>query len=173
MAPTSADVDALLRSARRQRAWQPGPATRGVDLRGAALEELLHHRPPFLLIDAITAFDSEQAAIEGRAWIDPANPVLRGHFPDRPVYPGALLMEMIAEVMGCYHPLTTGHRAEMAFATACRGFFLRPVLPGDEIVILARRIGEHDGLVTRAVGQILRGGDVCAGTYIEACHVGP
>ena len=166
-------LENTLRHARREPLWQPGPATRAVDLRGDALERLVPHRPPFLLIDAITAYDLDQGAIAGRRRIDPADPVLVGHFPGNPVYPGVLLQEAMAQVLACLGPLLVGGGAENVFATSSRAVFLQPVFPNDELVLLAVRIGTHDGLYSRGVGQVLRDGQVCAAAILEGCHVGP
>jgi 3-hydroxyacyl-[acyl-carrier-protein] dehydratase len=165
------DVESTLRRARKEVLWVPGPGTARLDVRGEGLTRLLAHRPPFLLIDAITALDPQEEALEAAAWIDPEDAVLKGHFPGRPTWPGALLVEMLAEVAGCLRPLESGEPPLSAFATSYRGVFLRPVLPGDTLRLLVVRVGSYDGVYERAVGQVLRGDEICALAYIEACHV--
>lgn len=165
-----ADVETTLRRGRREPLWIPGPDTRDLEIAGPDLERILRHRKPALSLGAVTAIDLVQQAIAGRAWIDPADPILRGHFPDEPVYPGALQLEMLAQLVACYRPIEEGTGADRGFGTQFRGLFLKPVRPGDELSLLAMRIGTFDGLYSRAVGQILRGSDICALGVIEAIH---
>ena len=171
MTPDSLDL--RLRRARREPLWQPGPATRAVGFQGEALERLVRHRPPFLLVDAITAYDLDQGAIAGRRRVDPADPVLAGHFPGNPVYPGVLLLEAMAQVLAALGPLLVDGPAEDVFAASCRAVFLQAVYPGDALVLLAVRIGAHDGLYSRGIAQVLRGDQICAAAILEGCHVGP
>jgi 3-hydroxyacyl-[acyl-carrier-protein] dehydratase len=159
----AATIDGELRRARSARLWD---ATRAVDLRGEALHALLPHRPPFLLLDAVTAVDLARGAIAGERVVDAADPVFAGHFPGDPVYPGVLLVEAMAQLLACLGTLDAG-LARRAFASQCRATFLRPVRPGDALTVLAMRAGEPDELVERGLGQILRGDDVCAVAYVE------
>jgi 3-hydroxyacyl-[acyl-carrier-protein] dehydratase len=171
MATNLADLEHTLRRARREPLWAPGPDTRDLDVRGAGLESLIRHRPPFLLLHGITAIDTQQETLAGRARIDPADPVLRGHFPGEPIYPGALLMEMLAQLMACYRPLAVQVPPERAFGTNFRGVFLRPVVPDDELELLGMQVGTFDGLYSRGVGQVRRGDEICALAVIEAVLV--
>lgn len=165
------DPDLVLRRARRERLWRPGPDTRALDLRGPALEALLPHRAPMLLLDAITAIDIPRGAIAGSRWINPADPVLAGHFPGEPIYPGVLLVEAMGQLASCFRPIEIQGSPQRTFATGCRAVFLRPIYPGDELVVLGLRIGAYDGLYERGVGQILRGDQICAAALVEGCHV--
>ena len=160
-----------LRRARRERLWTAGPGTASLDLRGEALHRLLRHRAPFLLIDAISALDAEPGALAGRRRLDPADPVFVGHFPEHPVYPGVLLIEAMAQLGAALRPLETGGPCETTVATGCRAVFRKPVHPGEELEILAQRVGAHDGLYHRGIAQILRDGEVCAAAIVEGCYV--
>lgn len=163
-------LDQTLRRARRERLWQPGPATRSVDLRDEALRALLRHRPPFLLLDAVTALDPEVRGITGQRRIDEADPVFAGHFPGRPVYPGALQVEMLAQLAACYRPALLGLPPEPLMVTGMRATFFQPVLPGDELTLVGLQVGEHDGLFERGVGQVWRGDTLCAIALVEGVH---
>src|SRR5919199_1735671 len=59
----------LVRHARKRPLWAPGGTTRPVALGRRDVERILPHRDPFLFVDAITAVDLDQAALQGRRTI--------------------------------------------------------------------------------------------------------
>ncbi len=62
----------------------------------ADIKAVVPHRPPFLLLDNIIDYAPDEFAIASR-YIDPADPVFTGHFPDFAVYPGVLMIEIMAQ----------------------------------------------------------------------------
>lgn len=60
------------------------------------VEDRIPHRPPFLLVDDIIAFEKD-VTCTARRHVDPADPVFGGHFPGNPVYPGVLILEHMAQ----------------------------------------------------------------------------
>ena len=106
--------------------------------------QLLPHRYPFLLIDKMIEMDGEQSGI-GIKNITMNEPFFQGHFPSRPIMPGVLLVEAMAQTAGA---LVLEHYAEPAgklvFFTSIDGAkFRRPVGPGDtvhfHVKLLAKR----------------------------------
>jgi len=67
------------------------------------ITRILPHREPVLLVDRLTGISFEEEAIAGSRFISPADPVFAGHFPDFPVYPGTLEVEMIGQLGLCLH----------------------------------------------------------------------
>ncbi|MBI4700269.1 MAG: beta-hydroxyacyl-ACP dehydratase [Deltaproteobacteria bacterium] len=170
----------IIKRARRRPLFQPGPSTRPVDIGRAQIEQMLPHRDPMLLVDRISQVDLEQRAMRAHRRILPEDPVLRGHFPGHPVYPGCLLVEAIGQASLCLHHLLEAGRthvlgedrpAPVRLLRISQGLFLAEALPGDELVLLCRRL-EADGFTAVCAGQALRGETICAVALMEVYLVG-
>ncbi|MEL6688458.1 MAG: 3-hydroxyacyl-[acyl-carrier-protein] dehydratase FabZ, partial [Pseudomonadota bacterium] len=59
------------------------------------VSQLLPHDAPALLVDRVLSFDGER--VHAQVHISPDWDVFRGHFPDRPILPGVLMIEMVAQ----------------------------------------------------------------------------
>lgn len=129
----------------------------------AGIEALVPHRGTMLLLDRIDRVDLQRSALLARRTIDPADPVLVGHFPGTPVYPGVLLVEMMGQAGLCLAPLLAAPSRAVPAARLTHihhAAFLAPVLPGDDVTVLAGLLDECFTLT--AVGQIYRGSTLCA-----------
>ncbi|MDE2385800.1 MAG: 3-hydroxyacyl-ACP dehydratase FabZ [Alphaproteobacteria bacterium] len=96
--------------------------------------QLLPHRYPFLLVDKIIEMDGEQSCI-GIKNVTINEPFFPGHFPSRPVMPGVLIVEAMAQTAGAmvleHH---SEHAGKLVFFTSIDGCkFRRPVGPGDTL----------------------------------------
>jgi 3-hydroxymyristoyl/3-hydroxydecanoyl-(acyl carrier protein) dehydratase len=168
--------EALERSGRKSSLFKPSATTRELALRRRELELLLPHRDPFLMLDALVAVDLEERCIAGRRRIDPADPVLAGHFPGEPVYPGVLQLETMAQVCICLQHFVANKSTEPpATATPLRlrllrvhhAIFSAEVRPGDQLTVVGK-ILEDNGYTSVLAGQILRGETICAFCVLEA-----
>ncbi len=105
-----------------------------IDIMG--IMRLLPHRYPFLLVDRITSLVPGKT-VTGIKNVTMNEPFFQGHFPSRPVMPGVLILEGMAQVGGCmaYHSLpdTIGEKL-IYFAGIDQARFRRPVVPGDQVV---------------------------------------
>jgi 3-hydroxyacyl-[acyl-carrier-protein] dehydratase len=140
-----------------------------VDYGRSAIETLIPHRPPFLLVDRITGLDLEQEGIIGTRLVDPADPVFRGHFPTYPILPGVLQIEMIGQLAICFYDFHKRRSTEMPTRSTELGvralkiyhtLFQHEVLPGDEVTISAKLL-EKDEFTFKGIGQVLNGAKVC------------
>jgi 3-hydroxymyristoyl/3-hydroxydecanoyl-(acyl carrier protein) dehydratase len=172
------ELNALVRAGRKRRLFEPAP-DQAVDLGRSAIEKLLQHRDPFLFVDAITAVDRDGQAIAGKRRIDPEDPLFRGHFPEEPIYPGVLQLEIMGQLGLCLMGLLkTGQaagvpedRPRQARALKIHhAIFMAAVRPGDELTVLAKVIESDDTLAVCA-GQIVKGDTIYAFAVMEVYFV--
>lgn len=119
----------------------------------------LPHRQPFLFLDAVEELVAGESAVGVRR-VDPDEAVFKGHFPGRPILPGVLVIEALAQtaaVLVGYSEGVTGDRAEIYFMSVDRARFRRPVVPGDEIRLRVGKIKSHRR-VWRFEGEATVGG---------------
>lgn len=111
-----------------------------------AIHEYLPHRFPFLLVDRVTGLTVGES-VQGFKNVSINEPFFQGHFPGRPVMPGVLIVEALAQVAGVLAFKTRGHKPADGYvyylAGTDRTRFKRPVTPGDrlhlEAAILSQR----------------------------------
>jgi 3-hydroxyacyl-[acyl-carrier-protein] dehydratase len=106
-----------------------------------AILKYLPHRYPFLLVDRVLECQSGET-IRAIKNVTINEPFFNGHFPERPVMPGVLQLEALAQTAGIlvYATLRKVPNANTRFYFAgidkCR--FRRPVVPGDQLVLTAK-----------------------------------
>ena len=104
----------------------------GLDI--AAIRDTLPHRYPFLLVDRITELE-ESRRIVGIKNVTANEPFFQGHFPNRPIMPGVLILEAMAQTGGvlAFKSCTATSRP-MVYLTGVEGAkFRKPVVPGDQL----------------------------------------
>lgn len=109
----------------------------GGQMDGAAILEALPHRYPFLMIDKVIECRAGES-ITAIKNVTNNEPFFQGHFPGRPVMPGVLVIEAMAQAGGVLSHVTM-HDVEpkplFFLAGVNNARFRRPVLPGDQLVI--------------------------------------
>ncbi|BAP58403.1 3-hydroxyacyl-ACP dehydratase FabZ [Candidatus Tachikawaea gelatinosa] len=99
--------------------------------------ELLAHRYPFLLVDRVTEFKKNKylRAIKNISFNEP---FFQGHFPNKPIFPGVLILEAMAQATGILAFKSVGKLKDgelYYFAGIDKARFKRPVTPGDQMVM--------------------------------------
>ena len=98
--------------------------------------DLLPHRYPFLLVDRIVEMDGDRSCI-GIKNVSFNEPQFQGHFPGKPVFPGVLLIEGMAQTAGalCVFAQAADQKApsKVFFMTIDNAKFRKPVEPGDVV----------------------------------------
>jgi 3-hydroxyacyl-[acyl-carrier-protein] dehydratase len=104
------------------------------------IKNILPHRYPFLLIDRIIEFDPGKKAV-GIKNVTGSENYFQGHFPDRPIMPGVLIIEAMAQVGGIIimqMEISAGKLAVLAGINNVK--FRSTVIPGDQLVLTAEII---------------------------------
>lgn len=97
--------------------------------------KVLPHRYPFLLIDRFYEVDPSKTGI-GIKNVTINDEFFQGHFPTRPVMPGVLMLEAMAQTGGMIVLTSQPHRGKLAFFMAIdKVKFRRIVVPGDQLVM--------------------------------------
>jgi beta-hydroxyacyl-ACP dehydratase FabZ len=112
-------------------------------LEADAIMKCLPHRYPFLLVDRVLSVEHNKAVAIKNVSIN--EPFFQGHFPGRPIMPGVLILEALAQVGGIL-AFQTAKEAEnqlVIFLAIDSAKFRKPVVPGDqlrmEVSLLQRR----------------------------------
>lgn len=104
----------------------------------AELLDLLPHRHPFNMIDRIDSMIAGESATATKC-ISISDSVFSGHFPGRPIYPGVLLVESIAQVCGVVLATAEATPRIGYLASIKRFKFSRLVEPGDRLTISVKK----------------------------------
>lgn len=97
--------------------------------------EMIPHRYPFLLIDRVEGIEKDQRAV-GIKNVTFNEPHFIGHFPQRPIMPGVLIIEAMAQTSAVLVVDTLGKEAEgklVYFMSVDEAKFRKPVVPGDRL----------------------------------------
>ena len=104
----------------------------------AEIMKVIPHRYPFLLVDKIIEFEPKKKII-GIKNVTANEPIFQGHFPGHPIFPGAFLIEAMAQV-GCILMFKSFNLSPEEYVVYFMGIdkarFRKPVRPGDTVKIV-------------------------------------
>jgi 3-hydroxyacyl-[acyl-carrier-protein] dehydratase len=104
----------------------------------------LPHRYPFLMVDRIIEAKGDESCI-GIKNVSVNEPQFQGHFPDRPVMPGVLLIEGMAQTAGalCINAVGGVKPPLVYFMTIEKAKFRKPVVPGDRVEFHMKKLNRR------------------------------
>ncbi len=124
-----------------------------IDMNG--IMRILPHRYPFLLVDRVIEIDRGKKGV-GLKNVTVNDSFFQGHFPARPVMPGVLMVEAMAQTAGVVILTNEAHRGKVAFFLAIdKVKFRRVVVPGDQLVMEVEVIRDRPKTAqVRAVAKV-------------------
>lgn len=115
----------------------------GVVFDTSAIQRILPHRYPFLLVDKIVELELDKKVV-GIKSVTANEPFFQGHFPGQPVMPGVLIIEAMAQVSGILvlNNLKDPENHLVMFMSINNAKFRKPVVPGDQLVLEAELVNQ-------------------------------
>jgi len=138
------------------------------------IKELIPQRDPFLFLDEVIDLEKGKSVKAGYAFLPDAE-IFKGHFPGKPVVPGVLLIEAMAQAAGVLAYSTDGCTWREKGALLLRldkAVFRKAVAPGEKLIIEVE-LEHRRGSATRFKGRVLSGGKLCAEGVILAAYTEP
>lgn len=128
------------------------------------IRDTIPHRYPFLLVDRIVEVNEDATACTGIKNISANEKILQGHLPGQAIFPGALLVEHMAQV-GCYLLMTKPEaKGKLAYFAAIDDVrFKRFATPGDRVVTRVELITGRRGIWKIKAESRVEGELVCRG----------
>ncbi|XP_074557752.1 uncharacterized protein LOC141813681 [Curcuma longa] len=154
-----------------EKRFPPFPAVMDIN----QIRNILPHRYPFLFVDRVIEYTPGVTAV-GIKNVTINDDFFPGHFPERPIMPGVLMVEAMAQVGGLVmlQPEVGGSRENFFFAGIDKVRFRKPVIAGDTLVMrmtlvkLQKRFG-----IAKMEGKAYVGGEVvCEGEFLMATGSG-
>ncbi len=144
-----------------------------IDIEG--IMDLLPHRYPFLMIDRVLEYtiSDEHKTLKAIKNVTFNEPFFQGHFPGKPVLPGVLILEAMAQATGVLAFTMVGkpNPGELYyFAAIDNARFKRPVVPGDQLVIDVEYLKERRGIASFKGVATVDGKVVCHADLMCAKH---
>ncbi|MDB9393776.1 3-hydroxyacyl-ACP dehydratase FabZ [Microcystis aeruginosa] len=126
------------------------------------IRQLLPHRYPFALVDRIIDYVPGQKAV-GLKNVTINEPFFSGHIPNRPLMPGVLIVESMAQVGGVILTQLPGMKGKFfAFAGIDKTRFRRPVVPGDQLIMTVELLSFKMNKIAKMQGEARVDGQLAA-----------
>lgn len=138
----------------------------------AQIEAILPHRDPFLFVDRVIELVPGEYAVAEKD-ILPTDDVFRGHFPGRPVFPGVLQLEALAQTGAIAALSSPEFQGKLVlFGRADQVRFRRTVVPGDTLR-LETRLLQKRGMVGKGEGKAYVGKELACSAVLTFAITDP
>ncbi|MGM0571992.1 3-hydroxyacyl-ACP dehydratase FabZ [Marinobacter sp.] len=131
----------------------------------------LPHRYPFLLVDRVVEVEAGKTIV-GYKNVTFNEPFFTGHFPGKPIMPGVLIIEAMAQVSGILGYVTAGRSAADGsihlLAGSNKARFKRPVVPGDQLRLESTLLSNKHGIWKFDCRALVDGEVVCVAEIMSA-----
>jgi beta-hydroxyacyl-ACP dehydratase FabZ len=147
----------------------PAPTPSSLVIDYLAIQTYLPHRYPFLFVDRIIELEQYKRAV-GLKNVTVNEPFFMGHFPERPVMPGVLILEAMAQVAGVLAFYSLGGRRDHIplFTGIDKARFRTPVVPGDQLRMELEVIRRRGDRIWVFVGTTTVNGKLAAKAELQA-----
>jgi 3-hydroxyacyl-[acyl-carrier-protein] dehydratase len=140
-----------------------------------AILKQLPHRYPFLLVDRVVECEKGKS-IKALKNVTYNEPFFTGHFPYRPVMPGVMIIEALAQTAGILAFITAGvvpdENTRFYFVGIDKARFRKPVEPGDQLVLTATLERSFKGIWKFSTAALVDGEEVCHAEMMVAPESG-
>jgi 3-hydroxyacyl-[acyl-carrier-protein] dehydratase len=131
--------------------------------------ELLPHRYPLLLVDRVLECKKSESIVAIKN-VSFNEPFFQGHFPDRPIMPGVLILEAMAQTTGLlanYSASIKPDRNDKYYLVGVdKARFRRPVKPGDQLILTVKLEREIRGIYTFGANATVDGKLVASAKFM-------
>ncbi len=107
------------------------------------IKKMLPHRYPFLLVDKVVAINYEEESLVAVKNVTFNEPHFMGHFPDRSIMPGVLIVEALAQAAALYviesMKIDTSLKKSVYFMSIENAKFRQIVTPGDSLYLYVKK----------------------------------
>ena len=135
------------------------------------IRKYLPHRYPFLLVDRVVEINLGESIVAYKN-LTINEPYFDGHFPDKPVFPGVLLVEAMAQAAGILGfktmDKTPADGSIYYFVGADNLRFKRPCVPGDQVMLRASIVSDRRGIWKFSVSSDVDGELAASATILCA-----
>lgn len=126
----------------------------------------LPHRYPFLLVDRVLEIEAG-TRIRGIKNVSTNEPFFPGHFPGKPIMPGVLIVEALAQISGILALRSRGlslekHGGIFLLAGMDKTRFKKPVVPGDRLILDANVLSERRDIMKFSCEALVDESVVCS-----------
>ena len=127
----------------------------------------LPHREPFLFVDAVSSFD-EGKSISASFFLSKDLPFFKGHFPEKPIMPGVLIAEALAQASGLIVSLSKMSEGGIFYLASTNIKFIEVVEPECDLILKSQLERGFSGLYQFSVEAQVRGKTVAKGSLVLA-----